>query len=40
MAELKDTSIYQSVSLDYDVHQVIREWYGRFEALEKSDVWH
>ena len=36
---MKSAKIYQAISHNYNVNQVITEWYGRFEELERSQVW-
>ena len=40
MEELKQNDIYQSISSNYNVNEVIKQWFGNFEELEKADVWH
>lgn len=36
---LKEHPIYRDISGNYDVEKVFRDWFGRFDELEKTDIW-
>ena len=36
---LKQNKIYQLTKEEYDASSVIHDFFGKFEELEKSDVW-
>ena len=37
--ELQQHKMYQDITHDFDVQQVIEQWFGSFDDLEESDVW-
>ena len=36
---MKNSSIYQNLSHQYDVNKVFKDWFGNFDELEKNDLW-